>query len=80
MHILNCNIRCWECSKNCPVKESFQLPEFLFNQLTVEWTQTYSGYLMTRYPFLKKELVEEVKITCVSLKLAREQYLKNPKS
>lgn len=71
----DCKINCWECPRDCFVKDIFPLPEPIFNKIVMDSLKTTAGYAITVGK--KKEVVEEkLKITAVSLYIARKEYLK----
>ena len=76
MQLLDCNIRCWECSEDCDIRKTFSLPDQLFYECILDWAKTIAGYLITANLISYENCEKLLKITCVSLKLAREEYLK----
>lgn len=72
---LNCNMCCWECSRDCPVKDLFTLPEPLFNITILDSLKPIAGFLITR-GIPKEKVDKDYKITAVTFSITRKEYLK----
>lgn len=72
---LNCNCKCWDCSrKDCNMIQLFYLEDATFYSIITNSLNSYAGMLITAGH--SKEYADNyVKTRAVSLKLAREQYL-----
>ena len=40
---LDCNLQCWECPRNCSLKDLFLLPESIFNKVIMDSLKASAG-------------------------------------
>lgn len=70
----DCKINCWECTRKCEITESFQFPEPIFSYVIMKSLKATAGLAICEG--MKKEIVnEKLKVTAVSLYVARKKYL-----
>lgn len=74
--ILDCNCKCWECSrKDCNMTQFFYYPERIFYDFILEALKSPAGMLINS-GYSKQKADEYIEKRAVALKIAREQYLK----
>ena len=75
--VTNCNFNCWECSRSdCDMKKTFSFPEPIFYDIVMGFLKPLAGYELT-LDIPKKKVDETLIKKAVSLKIARDLYLKN---
>ena len=76
MLLIDCNnnIKCWECKKDCDIREIMNLPSFIFNPTIMNFLKANAGLLLTQGIPLQ-QIEEELKITAVGLYLSRLKLL-----
>lgn len=77
-NISDCNIRCWECEKECAMKGLFSLPESVFNKQILDSLKADAGMFIAAGG--NPQIADmELKKTAVSLSISRKKYLENLK-
>ena len=70
----NNSFRCWECSVDCPIKQSFLLPEYLFIKMLHDSYAPNIGYMLAHsIPINEAEKIQNIKT--MSIWVARKKYL-----
>ena len=71
----DCNLRCWECSRECTMKEMFLLPEYVFNHSVIKALKICAGIYITSggSPEIAESFVKE---NAVAFYISRKEYLK----
>ena len=73
----DCNIRCWECNRECEMKQVFEkLPEPIFNKIIMDSLKAGGGMLITQ-GVSRQKVDEEIKKMAVTLSLSRKRYLQS---
>ena len=74
--LVGCNnsFRCWECNVDCPIKQSFLLPEYMFLSILHDSYGANVGYLMA-HAISVKEAERIQNIQTMSIFVARKKYL-----
>lgn len=76
--ISDCSIRCWECEKECAMKDLFLLPESVFNKQILDSLKANAGMFIAAGG--NPQVADmELKKTAVSLNISRKKYLENLK-
>lgn len=75
----DCNIRCWECNRECEIKQLFEkLPEPIFNKIIMDSLKAGGGILITQ-GVSRQKVDEEIKKMAVTLSISRKKYLQKQK-
>lgn len=75
----DCNIRCWECNRECEMKQVFEkLPEPIFNKMIIDSLKSWGGRLIIG-GLTRQEVDEEIKKQSVALSISRKKYLQKQK-
>lgn len=75
----DCNIRCWECNRECEMKQVFEkLPEPIFNKMIIDSLKSWGGSLIIG-GLTRQEVDEEIKKQAVALSISRKKYLQKQK-
>ncbi len=75
----DCNIRCWECNRECEMKQVFEkLPEPIFNKMIIDSLKSWGGRLIIG-GLTRQEVDEEIKKQAVALSISRKKYLQKQK-
>ena len=75
----DCNIRCWECNRECEKKQLFEkLPEPIFNKIIMDSLKAGGGILITQ-GVSRQKVDEEIKKMAVTLSISRKKYLQKQK-
>ena len=75
----DCNIRCWECNRECEMKQVFEkLPEPIFNKRIIDSLKSWGGRLIIG-GLTRQEVDEEIKKQAVALSISRKKYLQKQK-
>ena len=75
----DCNIRCWECTRECEIKQLFEkLPEPIFNKIIMDSLKAGGGILITQ-GVSRQKVDEEIKKMAVTLSISRKKYLQKQK-
>ena len=73
----DCNIRCWECNRECEMKQVFEkLPEPIFNKMIIDSLKSWGGRLIIG-GLTRQEVDEEIKKQAVALSISRKEYLQS---
>ena len=75
----DCNIRCWDCNRECEIKQLFEkLPEPIFNKIIMDSLKAGGGILITQ-GVSRQKVDEEIKKVAVTLSISRKKYLQKQK-
>lgn len=76
MLLIDCNnnLKCWDCKEDCGIRETLNLPTFIFSQTIMNFLKTNAGLLLVQGVSME-QIDEELKITAVGLYLARLKFL-----
>ena len=75
----DCNIRCWDCNRECEIKQLFEkLPEPIFNKIIMDSLKAGGGILITQ-GVSRQKVDEEIKKMAVTLSISRKKYLQKQK-
>lgn len=72
----NNSFRCWECNVDCPIKQSFHLPECLFMAMLHDSYDLNVGYMIfNSIPIKEAKNIQNIRT--MSIWVARKKYLEN---